>query len=459
VVVLDELVLDPEILVDVASVGLVEEATVVPVDRRANQDRAVDSTLKAFHRGESNDLEMPVLAPSKTQVARYLSRFVRWMTTTTLDAFAGGRENNFDVLRLLGASLVLVSHAFVVSGAAEPTIGRWPLGTFGVEIFFAISGFLIAMSWLNRPGLRGFAVRRGLRILPALAVAVVLSALLLGPAITTLSPSAYLTNPETPGYVADNLVSIASGGFLHGIALDLPGVFQTQPDHAVNLSLWTLPIEVRAYGILALLGIVGLLRGTFALTAAAFFALSVAPAGVVDLPLIGSPLDFLRGADGLAAHLTAMFFVSAALYRYRARIPLRLDLVLVAVVATVALLGTPLERPVLLIAVPYVVLCAAYLSSSGLRRLTLPGDVSYGVYLVAFPVQQTIVELWGGGGPGPLTVILIAFPISYLLALASWHGVEKRALGLKHRLAPARRSFARTNRPDVVDSAPAPSQP
>jgi len=382
------------------------------------------------------------------------------MATTTLDAFAGGRENNFDVLRLLGASLVLVSHAFVVSGAAEPTIGRWPLGTFGVEIFFAISGFLIAMSWLSRPNLRGFAVRRGLRILPALAVAVVASALLLGPAITTLSPSAYLTNPETPGYIADNLLSIASGGFAHGIALDLPGVFQSQPDHAVNLSLWTLPIEVRAYGILALLGVVGLLRGTFALTAVAFFALSVAPSGVVDLPLVGAPLDFLRGADGLAAHLTAMFFVSAAFYRYRARVPLRLDFALLALAAAVLSLGTPLERPVLLIAVPYLVLSAAYLSWGGLRRLTWPGDVSYGIYLAAFPVQQTIVELWGGDRPGPLTIAFIAFPVSYLLALASWHGVEKRALGLKHRLAPARRSRSpRTNRPDVVDSAPAPSQP
>jgi peptidoglycan/LPS O-acetylase OafA/YrhL len=383
------------------------------------------------------------------------------MTTTTLDACASGRENNFDVLRLLGATLVLASHSFVVTGAAEPRIGHWPLGTFGVEIFFAISGFLIAMSWLRRPSLRGFAVRRALRILPALAVTVVLCAFLVGPLVTDLSPSAYLTDAATPAYILDNLVSIATGGFGHQIALYLPGVFTSHPDHVVNVSLWTLPIEVRAYGIVAALGLIGLLTRTIVPVAVAFFLLSIAPVGVVDLPLIGAPLDFLRGADGLAAHLTAMFFVSAAFYRYRDRVPLRLDLALATLLVAVLSLRTPIERPVLLIAIPYLVLCAAYLSPAGLQRLTRPGDVSYGIYLFAFPLQQLVYELWGGSGPSPLTLALIVFPLAYLLALASWHGVERRALLFKHRLdAPGRGFFQfRTKRSDAVDSAPVPSQP
>lgn len=383
------------------------------------------------------------------------------MTATTLDARASGRENNFDVLRLLGATLVLASHSFVVTGAAEPRIGHWPLGTFGVEVFFAISGFLIAASWLRRPNLRGFVVRRGLRILPALAVTVVLCALVVGPLVTDVSLSAYFTSSATLGYVVDNLVSIATGGFGHQIALELPGVFTSHPDHAVNVSLWTLPIEVRAYGVIAALGLIGLLRKAVAPVAIAFFALSIAPIGVTDLPLVGAPLDFLRGADGLAAHLTALFFVSAAFYRYRDRVPLRWDFALATLVALIVSLGTAAERPLLLLAVPYLVLCAAYLSSGGLRRLARPGDVSYGIYLFAFPVQQIIYELWGGSGPSPLTLALIAFPVAYLLALASWHGVEQRALALKHRFELPKRGFApiRSKRSDAVDSAPVPSQP
>jgi peptidoglycan/LPS O-acetylase OafA/YrhL len=383
------------------------------------------------------------------------------MTAMTLAARSSGRANNFDVLRLLGAALVLLSHSFVVSGTAEPRIGHWPLGTFGVEIFFAISGFLIAMSWLRRPSLSGFALRRSLRILPALAVTVVLCALVLGPLSTDLDLSAYFSDSATPAYVLDNLVSVATAGFGHQIALFLPGVFASHPDHAVNVSLWTLPIEVRAYGLVALLGLVGLLARGALPVAAAFFALSLAPASVAELPLLGAPLDFLRGADGLAAHLTAIFFVAAALYRYRDRVPLRWDLGVAALLALTLSLGTPAERPLLLLALPYAVLCAAYLSADGLRRLTRPGDVSYGIYLFAFPVQQAIYELWGGSGPSPLALALLAFPVVYLLALASWHGVERRALAFKHRRpAPARDFAALTHkRSDAVDSAPVPSQP
>jgi peptidoglycan/LPS O-acetylase OafA/YrhL len=294
-----------------------------------------------------------------------------------------------------------------------------------------------------------------------LAVTVVLCALALGPLVTSLSASSYFTDSATPAYVIDNLLSVGTGGFGHQIALDLPGVFVSHPDHAVNVSLWTLPIEVRAYGLVALLGLIGLLRGAVVPVAVAFFLLSVAPSSVIDLPLLGAPLDFLRGADGLAAHLTAMFFVAAAFYRYRDHVPLRLDLAAVSLLALVASLGTPLERPVLLIAIPYLVLCAAYRSSGGLRRLTRPGDVSYGIYLLAFPVQQMIYELWGGSGPSPLLLGLIAFPVVYLLALASWHGVEQRTLALKHRFETSRKSFAplRSQRSDAVDSAPVPSQP
>jgi peptidoglycan/LPS O-acetylase OafA/YrhL len=354
----------------------------------------------------------------------------------SLDASSRERRNNFDVLRLAAAAMVLVSHSFVVVGAHEPHIGHWPLGTLGVEIFFAISGFLVAKSWFGQPRASAFALKRALRIVPALVVTVVACAFVLGPIVSDHSASTYLSAPATYSYSVDNVAAVATGGSVREVSHHLPGVFATHPDTSVNRSLWTLPIEVQAYMAVALLGLAGLLAGALPLVVAAFFLLSIAPSGVLDAPAIGSALTFVRGADGEAAHLLAMFFVSALMYRYRAKIALRGDLAIVAAIALGASLGTPVERVALLVAIPYLALYFAYRSWSGLRALTKHADVSYGLYLLAFPVQQGIVQAWGVGSlPSPAVVALIAFPITYVLALCSWHGVEKRALRLKGALA------------------------
>jgi peptidoglycan/LPS O-acetylase OafA/YrhL len=354
-----------------------------------------------------------------------------------LDAASRELRNNFDVLRLVAAAMVLVSHSFVVVGAHEPHVGHFPLGTLGVEIFFAISGFLVAKSWFAQPRLRAFAVKRGLRILPALTVTVVLSAFVLGPVVSEVSGHGYFASSSTYTYSVDDVAATATGGVVRDVSHSLPGVFTDNPDTSVNRSLWTLPIEVQAYMALALLGLAGLLTFGLPAVAAGLFALSVAPHGIADLPVIGWPLDWIRGADGENAHLLALFAFSALLYRYRTRVSLRADLAAVAAIVALAAIAiaTPLERAALVVCIPYLALFAAYRSWNGLRALTAHADVSYGLYLLAFPVQQTIVHLWGGSLPSPGVVVALALPITYLLALASWHLVEKRALRLKGVLA------------------------
>jgi len=256
----------------------------------------------------------------------------------------------------------------------------------------------------------------------------------LGPAVTDQSTHAYFTSSATYAYPVDNVATTATGGAVRDVNLSLPGVFKSAPDTAVNRSLWTLPIEVQAYMAIAILGLVGLLSAGLPVLAAGLFALSVAPSSVGDLPAIGWVLHFIQGADGENAHLLTVFAVSALMYRYRTRIPLRADLAALAAAASVASLGTPVERGVLVLGIPYLALFFAYCSWGGLRKLTEHADVSYGLYLLAFPVQQGIVRAWGDSLPAPGVVVAIALPITYLLALCSWHLVEKRALRLKGAL-------------------------
>src|SRR3954470_23246436 len=115
-----------------------------------------------------------------------LSRPRRGVRSLMLDRLAteGRSRNNFDVLRLIAAMLVLFAHSFDLLGRPEP-LGYLGWGDVGVTIFFAISGFLVARSWALNPRLGPFAAKRALRLMPGLIVAVLFCALVLGPIMTS----------------------------------------------------------------------------------------------------------------------------------------------------------------------------------------------------------------------------------------------------------------------------------
>jgi peptidoglycan/LPS O-acetylase OafA/YrhL len=314
-----------------------------------------------------------------------------------------GRENNFDVLRLFAAALVLISHSFPLTRHREP-LSPHTLGTAGVEIFFALSGFLVTKSWLDAPQPALFLRKRVLRIFPGLIGALAVTSLVLGPAMSTLSPLRYFGSGQTWTYLDRNVLLFSTWS--------LPGVFTGNPLRAVNGSLWTLPVEFRAYLLLALVGLAGLLgRRRVA-------PLMLALAAVVSMN---------STAPGL--RLGCVFVGGAALYVLRERITLRTDVALVAAAVWLAAYPTRFAPAAGVLALPYVLVFLAYRSPRRLRRLTAAGDVSYGFYVYAFPTQQTIVAL--AGPIAPAALIAIAGPIVWLLGLASWRLVERPFLRLK----------------------------
>ena len=179
----------------------------------------------------------------------------------TFAEFKGSRDNNFNLLRFVAASLVILSHSFALAGGtgtAEPpsSLIGVSFGTIGVYIFFTASGFLITMSYYARHDLLAFLWARFLRIFPALAVCALLSAFVLGLAFTTNGMGSYLNLSSTYKYVINNTLLLPLG-----FQETLPGVFLGNPfPLVVNGSLWTLPVELRIYLIVALIGFVGLFR-------------------------------------------------------------------------------------------------------------------------------------------------------------------------------------------------------
>ena len=323
--------------------------------------------------------------------------------------------NNFDAIRIAAASMVLLSHHYALTGQVEPSFfGIHSLGGLAVTVFFVISGYLVTASWQRDPHLWRFGLRRFLRIWPALTAVIVLTAYGLGAWVTELPLSDYLTHRATANYLR---------GLWMQIHFVLPGVFEHNPyPHGVNGSLWTIPIEVRCYIVLGLAGLLGLLKyRTVFLLCIGFFMLWFFARSNADV----------TGAVHYGRELSAFFLAGAALYVLESHWKRRPAL-WATVIGTVCAIAWAADwrHTALLMGLPFAVIYAGTRATPYLRRAGRWGDPSYGIYLFAFPVQQTIIY-YGWPQIGFAGSLLAAFFITTLLAYASWHLIEKQALKLK----------------------------
>jgi peptidoglycan/LPS O-acetylase OafA/YrhL len=348
------------------------------------------------------------------------------VTSVTADAvpmlgdYDGNRQNNFTALRILFAWCVLFGHSFPITGYGKLNPlseffekSTW-LGEVAVSGFFAISGYLVAASFVRR-GMIDYCISRILRIYPALIVCVLLTIVLLGSSLTTMEQSAYFAHPRTWNYLWNATA-------LFPMSFDLPGVFQTLPRSGVNGSLWTLPVELSCYILLMVAGATGLLRWRTLANLAGLALLLFSINYFTDVPLVGRVPRW--------AEPCVYFLLGVGVYLNRDSIPLSLPLAIVAVCLAYAALGEPWFPYVFPPAFIYLIFFIAY-RSVYLDIDRWLGDPSYGIYIYAWPIQQTLVLLFPDEGPYFNTAI--ATVVVATLAMLSWHFLEKPALGLKRR--------------------------
>ncbi|MDO5289579.1 MAG: acyltransferase [Pseudomonadota bacterium] len=331
--------------------------------------------------------------------------------------------NNFDAIRLAAALLVLYSHHYTLTGQAmEPSfLGINTLGGLAVSMFFTISGYLVTQSWFADPAPVRFALRRILRIWPALTAVVLLSALVLGPLLTTLSPKAYFAHEDTRAYFS-TLTMLP--------AYYLPGVFTGNPSAAVNGSLWTIPLEVQCYAVLLLAGCLGVLSTYQTLIRAAI--LYIAWYTLFQRPeLHNGQINHLLE---LGAYFTVGALMQATQAHWQSR---RLRWAVLLLLAAIACWHMGLRYFSALLIVPYATIVAGTASTPLLRQCGRFGDFSYGTYLFAFPVQQTVIMLWYPA-MGFWGSMFAACLITLLCAVASWHLIEQPALTFKPRKTTSR---------------------
>ncbi len=288
-------------------------------------------------------------------------------------------------------------------------------------MFFALSGFLVAGSLERCKTVTAFIGLRMIRIFPALAVEVTLSALILGPLLSSFGIRAYLLNPEFRRYFLNAV------GEIHFF---LPGVFTNAPSgDIVNGQLWTIPYELACYLSLVVLVFLGLRQNrrmalalTIGSTILFFFRTGLAHhwnAGNFTLGGVG----FRHGA-----YLVWSFLWGVIIYLYRDR--LRWNIVTLAVALIIAAVTVSLNGIANVLLPPAFALLTVMIGLSDFRRVWIlrGADYSYGIYLYHWIIFQSVLNFfphkwyWTIGVGLPLVVLFSAF---------SWHVIEKPAMKMR----------------------------
>lgn len=326
------------------------------------------------------------------------------------------RSNNLQLLRFLASILVIVSHAFALSTGSNAeewlikcTNYQLTLGGLAVSVFFCAGGFLIARSMERVKNGPIYFKTRILRIFPLLAVVVFITAFILGPCITQDALGDYFTNPNVYKYLSNALFILQH---------DLPGIFLNNVyGSTVNGSLWTLPVEFLCY------------IGCYIMWKLNFFDNKNTKFSI-PLVAIGSiALFFFVNFTGLEILLSALlpillFYTGILFYLYRNRINLTGKGAILCIILLIFSNYLNLLNIGMIFFFPYILFYLSFAIKQISDRIGKLGNYSYGIYLCAFPIQQVIVEYFGGH-MNPIHNMILSIPLAILCGYVLYILIEE----------------------------------
>lgn len=335
-------------------------------------------------------------------------------------------NNSFNFLRLLLAVLVILSHSYEIScsgRSCEPLtmlFGTMSFGEFAVSGFFIVSGYLITASWVNNPSVPAYLNKRIRRIFPAFIICNLVSLLILAP----LAKGGF-----------DFLANIDWAGFVLGVVtLSQPKIDNIYPNtiyNSLNISLWSIQYEFACYlGLMVLMLLFG--KRSHALAWITFCCLLV-------VYLAGSWLVNSGGPPG-SSYLTKsfirmpIFFLSGVLIwhnRHRLSQLTALHLCVISALLFIGMHNSMLAVPALAIAGSVLLIRFGESTAAAAIRFTNEQDVSYGVYLYAFPLSQLLYTYMPG--QGAFLNFFLTTIMSVMAGYLSWKAVEKPFLKSKRK--------------------------
>ncbi len=341
--------------------------------------------------------------------------------------FLKKENNNLDIIRVFCASLVIIGHAYFLN----PTDGNgdWLLkftgftyyGSIAVKVFFFISGMLVTNSLLRKESEVSFLLSRFFRMMPGLLFVLLVSALIIGPLVSVVSPAVYFKSKMTYVHILSNL--------LFRTHYTLPGVYLSNFYYnCVNGSLWSLRYEVKCY--IALLAVFVACKYTIKRYKMVFNVVCAAVCidALLQLHIIGRgenpehsllPISFafgvFMGVNQTMVNIDyKIFFGLAALTAIVWRMPVLNEIFFNASVCILMLLVA---------------------QSNIALQVHFKYDMSYGLYLWGFVVQQTIYTI-----AGPINFylfVVLSLVLSVVMGLVSYLAVERSGIAIGRKLEKA----------------------
>ncbi len=340
-------------------------------------------------------------------------------------------SNNFDFVRILAATFVLIGHSPVLFKnqpfSFDPfvKIVGYPAHLLGLFIFFIISGFLITKSWETKRSVFDFIISRMVRIFPALLFTIAITTFILGPLLTTYSLTDYFKSEET----YKHLLNIS----LYRIFYILPGVFEFNPyNNAVNGSIWSLAYEFTCYLMTIILGYIRFFKRKWINLSVYLFVLILFLIYDIDL----EKCNYLIPLFGLQLHkflqLYILFFSGSIFYQFRSSISFNWKTYLLILCFLILARFNHFSFVPNSIILTFLIFALVFSKKNKLNRFGKYGDFSYGIYLFAFPIQQAIAylapketNLW--------LLIILSLLFTFIASIVCWNLIEKPSMKLKNK--------------------------
>ncbi|WP_018604629.1 acyltransferase family protein [Uliginosibacterium gangwonense] len=331
-----------------------------------------------------------------------------------LEDYEKSKNNNFTLLRMILALSVLFGHSFPIVGRGSDPISvallqpaEW-IGSLAVHGFFFISGFLVVGSFVRR-GAINYVLSRGLRLYPAILLYSILMVFLFGPIFSSANLAGYFS--ARPWF---NLINAGLWEWNY----NLPYIFESNPiPGATNGSTWTLPAELRSYILIGSIGFFGALDTKVRANCSLIGLLLLCTFSYTNVPMFGAHASF---------QLPLVYFLAGSIFWINKNLIVMNHVVTVlCFLLTVFSIRFGLLSSFLPLFMGYLFLVFVYrFKYVNVDRF---GDLSYGIYIYAWPVQQLV---WRPG-QGPYENFVISLFFVLILAYLSWRIVEKPALNFR----------------------------